>query len=67
MFRRSTSSETFICRQCGKIDVIDSGPHSMALRVMYGVPSAWIAISTKEDQGIFCTKKCARKWLKKIT
>lgn len=65
MFRRSMSSETYICRHCGKVEVIDAGPHSMALRVMYGVPSAWIAISTKEDQGLFCTKKCARKWLKK--
>lgn len=65
MFRRSMTSETFICRQCGKMEIVDHGPHSMVIRAMYGIPIEWIAVSAKEDQGIFCSKKCARKWIKK--
>lgn len=65
MFRRSMNSETYICRKCGKVEVVDFGPHGMAFRAMYGVPMEWIAVSVKDDEGIFCSKRCARKWIKK--
>lgn len=67
MFRSRMNSETYICRQCGKLEIVDFGPHGTAFRAMYsgGVPTEWIAVYAKIDQGIFCSKKCARKWLKK--
>jgi hypothetical protein len=64
MFLKNLNSETYICRRCGKLEVIDFGPHGMAFRAIYGIPAEWIHISLKKDEGIFCSKKCARKWLK---
>lgn len=65
MFLNRMTSETYVCTYCNKVQVVDFGPHGMTLRAMYGIPSEWIAVSAKEDQGIFCSKKCARKWIKK--
>ena len=65
MFLSRSNSETFVCRQCGKVEVINYGPHAMAIRAMYGMPAEWIQVNAKEDEGIFCSKKCARKWIKK--
>lgn len=65
MFLKNSHSETYICRKCGKMQVINLGPHGMAVRAMYGIPKEWIHVSLMKDEGIFCSKKCAKKWISK--